>query len=245
MKKHSSVLMLVTRSTIYRVLGLLIVMAAAEAGLFWLRLQQGAIDGNFSLEAVISESRLTWACAAIFLFVTAVLSWGSSTVSGAYTSARLSIPSKMVFLWQCVYNILCYLIFWMVQILVMIALCRVYEAQAPAEFVSNQTVFLAFYRSDFLHSILPFEDTWCWVRNLALVMALGICASRCPGKQSGKFRFHDILAIATVFFFVREIGAAGNYIFMLLLSMLCAGIAVGNVLKKDSAEGVVEGGGSV
>ena len=66
MKKHSSVLMLMARSTIYRVLGLLIVMAVAEAGLFWLRLQQGAIDGNFSLEAVISESRLALACAAIF-----------------------------------------------------------------------------------------------------------------------------------------------------------------------------------
>ena len=230
MKKHSSVFMLMARSTIYRVLGLLIVMAVAEAGLFWLRLQQGAIDGNFSLEAIISESRLSWACAAFFLFVNVILSWGSYTISDAYTAARLSVSGKAVYLWQCIYNSLCYLLFWMVQILIGIGLCRVYEAMAPAEFVSNQTVFLAFYRSNFLHSFLPFEDTWVWVRNILLVVALGICSSRIPGKNRKIGIGSCFLIAATGVFFVQGIGEA---VALIIAAIVCAVPAVVKALSKE------------
>ena len=230
MKKHSSVFMLMARSTIYRVMGLLILMAVAEGGLFWLRLQQGAIDGNFSLEAIISESRLSWACAAFFLFVNVILSWGSYTISDTYTAARLSVSGKTVYLWQCVYNTLCYLLFWMVQILIGIGLCRVYEAMAPAEFVSNQTVFLAFYRSNFLHSFLPFEDTWVWVRNILLVVALGICSSRIPGKNRKIGIGSCFLIAATGVFFVQGIGEA---VALIIAAIVCAVPAVVKALSKE------------
>ena len=230
MKKHSSVFMLMARSTIYRVMGLLILMAVAEGGLFWLRLQQGAIDGNFSLEAIISESRLSWACAAFFLFVNVILSWGSYTISDAYTAARLSVSGKAVYLWQCIYNSLCYLLFWMVQILIGIGLCRVYEAMALAEFVSNQTVFLAFYRSNFLHSFLPFEDTWVWVRNILLVVALGIGSSRIPGKNRKIGIGSCFLIAATGVFFVQGIGEA---VALIIAAIVCAVPAVVKALSKE------------
>ena len=233
MKKHSSVFMLMARSTIYRVLGLLILMTVAEAGLFWLRLQQGAIDGNFSLEAIISESRLSWACAAFFLFVNVILSWGSYTISDTYTAARLSVSGKAVYLWQCVYNMLCYLLFWMVQILIAIGLCRVYEAMAPAEFVSNQTVFLAFYRSKFLHSFLPFEDTWVWIRNILLVVALGVCSSRIPGKNRKIGIGSCFLIAATGVFFVQEIGDTASVVILTISAIICAVPAVVKALSKE------------
>ena len=222
MKKHSSVFMLMARSTIYRVIGLLVVMAVAEAGLFRLRLQQGAIDGNFSLEAIISESRLTWACAAVFLFVNVILSWGSYTISNAYTAARLSVSGRAVYLWQCLYNTLCYLLFWMVQILIAIGLCRMYEVLAPAELVSNQTVFLAFYRSKFLHSFLPFEDTWVWIRNILLIVALGICSSRYPGKGKKVGIASLFLLAATGVFFIQEIGDMTSVLFLIVFAILCS-----------------------
>ena len=222
MKKHSSVFMLMARSTIYRVLGLLVLMAASEAGLFWLRLQQGVIDKNFSLEAVIQESRLSWACAAFFLFVNAILSWGSYTISNTYTSTRLSVSKRAVYFWQCLYNTLCYLLFWMVQILIAIGLCRAYEAMAPAEFVSNQTTFLAFYRSNFLHSFLPFEDTGLWVRNILLIVALGICSSRYPGKGKKVGIASLFLLAATGVFFIQEIGDMTSVLFLIVFAILCS-----------------------
>ena len=233
MKKHSSVFMLMARSTIYRVMGLLILMAVAEGGLFWLRLQQGAIDGNFSLEAIISESRRSWACAAFFLFVNVILSWGSYTISDTYTAARLSVSGKAVYLWQCIYNTLCYLLFWMVQILIGIGLCRVYEALAPAEFVSNQTVFLAFYRSKFLHSFLPFEDTWVWIRNILLVVALGVCSSRIPGKNRKIGIGSCFLIAATGVFFVQEIGDTASVVILTISAIICAVLAVVKDLRKE------------
>ena len=233
MNKNSSVFMLMARSTIYRVLGLLIVMAVAEAGLFWLRLQQGPVDGNFSLEAVITESRLVLACAAIFLCVNVVLSWGSYTISDTYTAARLSVSGKTVFLWQCVYNTLCYLLFWMMQILIGIGLCRMYEVMAPAEYVSNQTVFLAFYRSKFLHSFLPFEDTWIWFRNALLIVSLGICSSRVPGKNRKIGIGACILLAATGVFFVQEIGDMTSVLFLVIAAVLCG---IPSVLKALSKE---------
>lgn len=188
------------------------------------------IDGNFSLEAIISESRLSWACAAFFLFVNVILSWGSYTISDTYTAARLSVSGKAVYLWQCIYNSLCYLLFWMVQILIGIGLCRVYEAMAPAEFVSNQTVFLAFYRSNFLHSFLPFEDTWVWVRNILLVVALGICSSRIPGKNRKIGIGSCFLIAATGVFFVQGIGEA---VALIIAAIVCAVPAVVKALSKE------------
>ena len=233
MKKHSSVWMLMARSTIYRVIGLLIVMAVAEAGLFWLRFQQGAIDGNFSLEAMFSESRLSWACAACFLFVHVILSWGSYTISNTYTASRLSVSGKAVYVWQCLYNTLCYVLFWMVQILIAIGLCRVYEAMAPAEFVSNQTVFLAFYRSKFLHSFLPFEDTWVWIRNILLVIASGICSSRQPGRNKKVGIGSCVLLASSGVFFVQEIGDMTSVWILIVAAVLCAVPAMVRVFGKE------------
>ena len=159
-----------------------------------------------------------------------ILSWGSYTISDTYTAARLSVSGKAVYLWQCIYNTLCYLLFWMVQILIGIGLCRVYEAMAPAEFVSNQTVFLAFYRSKFLHSFLPFEDTWVWVRNILLVVALGVCSSRIPGKNRKIGIGSCFLIAATDVFFVQGIGEA---VALIITAIVCAVPAVVKALSKE------------
>ena len=121
----------------------------------------------------------------------------------------------------------------MVQILIGIGLCRVYEAMAPAEFVSNQTVFLAFYRSKFLHSFLPFEDTWVWIRNILLVVALGVCSSRKPGKNRKIGIGSCFLIAATGVFFVQEIGDTASVVILTIATIICAVPAVVKALSKE------------
>ena len=207
-KKHFSVFMLMARSTIYKILGLFVLMAAAEGALFWLALGRGPTDSGFSLERVVQGSRMVWVFGICFLLLTALLSWACRQVSGSYTAMRLSVSGGWVAFWQSVYNVLCYLLFWAVQILIAVVLCRVYTARAPAEYVTGQTVFLAFYRSKFLHSLLPFEDAVFWVRNAAFALTLGICAARRPGWADRSVWGQIILTAVVVGFFLRGIGEA-------------------------------------
>lgn len=237
MKKHLSVLMLMARSTINKLLGLLALMAAVEGALFWLTLRRSCADGSFSLKLVIGDSHISWAFGAAFLLMTLLLSLtgceGKSRCG--YTLRRLSVSERWVFVWQSVYNVLCYLLLWAVQILTVIALCRLYEVKAAPEYVSGQTVFLAFYRSGFLHALLPFEETVFWVRNAVFAVTLGICAARFPMAQRRGKRFTELIVLAcgVLGLFSWEIGAFGNCFFAIVFALFCAGIAICRALGVE------------
>ncbi len=223
MKKHVSVFMLMARSTICRVLGLLALMAAVEGGLFWLALQRGSTYGDFSLELVIRNSRMIWVFGVGFVLLTVLLSRACRQISGSYTALRLSVSRRWVFFWQSVYNVLCYVLFWAVQILIALALASLYTHQAPAGYVSGQTVFLAFYRSDFLHSLLPFEDVLFWVRNGIMALSLGVCAARRPCRAERGVWAQIILTAVVVVFFSRGIGAAlGGLVAVVIAAAIAA-----------------------
>lgn len=217
MKKHLSVFMLMARSTVYKIIVLLAVMAAVEGGLFWLALSRGPTSSGFSLERVVQDGRMVWVFGICFLLLTVLLSRACRRISGSYTALRLSVSGGWVAFWQSVYNVLCYLLFWAVQILIAVVLCRLYTARAPAEYVTGQTVFLAFYRSKFLHSLLPFEDAVFWVRNLVMALALGVCAARRPGRADRGIWGHIVLIAVVVGFFLRGIGNAAAGLFAVLV----------------------------
>lgn len=237
MKKHLSVFMLMARSSIYKIFGLFALTAAVEGVLFWLTLRRDFAYGSFGLELVVEDSHISWVFGAGFLLMTLLLSLtgceGKSRCG--YTLRRLSVSERWVFVWQCVYNVLCYLLLWAVQILTAIALCRLYEAKAAPEYVSGQTVFLAFYRSDFLHSLLPFEETVFWVRNAVFAVTLGICAARFPMAQRKGKRFTELIVLAcgVLGLFSREIGAFGSCSFSIVFALFCAGIAIGRALGVE------------
>lgn len=237
MKKHLSVFMLMARSSIYKILGLLALMAAVEGALFCFVLSRGDVGGAYSLELMIQQSHILWVFGAGFLLMTLLLALtgceGKSKCG--YTLKRLSVSERWVFFWQSVYNVLCYLLLWAVQILIAVALCRLYEGLAAPEYVSGQTVFLAFYRSDFLHSLLPFEDAVFWVRNAAFALSLGVCAARFPLAQRAGKRFTEVIVLVCGVFwlFSREIGAFGSCVLATCFSLFCAGIAVSCALGVE------------
>lgn len=146
MKRHLSIWMLMARSTICKVLGLLLALAAADGVLFALTLRQDT--SILGLEQVLAESHLS----------------------------------------------------------IVLAMCRVYAAQDP-DMVNSQTVFLAFYRVPFLHSLLPLADGWRYVRNAVLCAALGVCAAAFPVQQrQGNRGFAAVILTAlTVLFFVQPV----------------------------------------
>lgn len=244
MKKHISVFMLMARCTIYRILGLLAVMVAAETGLFWLALKKGVSEEGFGLEYVISQSHIEIVFLAFFIFVTILLlaSTGYETKGKHYfTLMRLSTSRREVFFWQSIYNMICYLLFWAVQVLAVVLLCFIYVENAPPEYVTGQTIFLAFYRNDFLHSLLPFEDILFWIRNLLICMALGFGTAQYPMEEyKPKKSFGAFWGFLFVFF-IGELGDYTNCISMSVFALWCIINENYRVYKEEKAvRGMVE-----
>lgn len=233
MKKYGSVFALFTRSTMYRLFILLFGMAAAEAALFWVAMQTPA-----SLEATFTQSRIPWACAIFFVLFAAVLA-RSGCDRGAktgYTLRRLRIGHKSVFFCQSAYNAACYFIFWAVQTAIVFALFRYYTAAADASYVGSQSVLLAFYRDDFLHSLLPLEETSRYVRNGILAVCLGITTAYFPMRQRAeKTAFEPIaLVCLTLPFFPGGMGSFDGDMLLSVVALSLVAVVLWHVFEQEA-----------
>lgn len=238
MREHLSVLMLMARSTIYKVLGIFFLMAAAEGGLFYLALNRAVATeapgaGSLEMEGpqmnitgmeqVFQQSRIIWIFALTFLLITALLCLTGTEFGGkqGYTLRRLSIPERTIFLWQAFYNTCCFFLLWAVQLFIVLALCKLYAEKMDPVAVTQQTVFLAFYRNSFLHSLLPLAEISRYARNVLLVLGLGISSAYFPFRQRrGETGVQVIILTAiALIFFSRSMGSLGGDIFVIVLSL--------------------------
>ena len=239
MKKHLSVLMLISRSTIYQILGILLIMVVVEGTLFYFALNRMMTSEVVGLELAFQQSRIPWVCALGFLLVTALLCLTGCEFGGkqGYTLRRLSVSERSVFLWQAFYNTCCFFLFWAVQLFIILALCRLYIERIDSAVVNNQTVFLAFYRNDFLHSLLPLAEISRYVRNIFLILGLGIASAYFPIRQrrGGIGAGIIVLSAVTLLFFSHGMGYLGSDILVILLSIATAAIALNGALSEEAA----------
>lgn len=212
MKKYLSVLLLLAQHTLYPILGVLLGMVGVETVLFYFMLRKGPVN----LEQAFSQSGIVFVFGTAYLIILVLLYLTGCEFGGkqSYTLRRLSVCERSVFLWQGAYNSICLLLLWAVQVAMALALCNVYLSMTTSAFTSGQTVFLAFYRSPFLHSLLPLADVSRYVRNLCSILALGFTGAGLSFRQRrGKKGFAAILvAIVTLVCFQRDLGNLnGNY----------------------------------
>ena len=130
------------------------------------------------------------------------------------------------------------LLLWMVQMATAFALCRWYLALAEPEFVSNQTVFLAFYRSKFLHGLLPLAESSAWVRNFFVVLGLGCASAYFPYLQRrGKFSVSVLLLLViSIIWFPRNVGIAAGDFWVIFSSVAVIGWIVYKVFIKEGEQ---------
>ena len=259
MKKHLSVFMLISRSTIYKVIALFVAMAALEGALFYISLDKAltrpiaensvglqGLQGvqnlqaqqPVGLESLFTKSLIPWVFAVAFLLLTVLLcltgcEFGSKQ---GYTLGRLSISGRSIFMWQALYNTICFFLLWAVQLAVALALCKLYIAKIPTEAVSGQTVLLAFYRNSFLHSLLPLDETSRYICNVFLIIGLGTSSAGFPFKQRrGKFGVNVALLVSTcLVFFTRSMGGFGNDILMILIAITVAAESIYRACKGET-----------
>lgn len=234
MKQHLSVLMLAARSTVYKLLGLLLVMAAVEGALFYLVLNRLLHGELISLEQVVNQSRMPLVCGVCFLLLCVMLSLTGCEYSGSklqYTIKRLSVREETTVLWWAVYNTVCFLAFWAVQLLIAVLLCRLYVAKVDPVSVSGQTIFLAFYRDKFLHSLLPLEEISRYIRNALLICGLGASAACFSFRQRHGQKGIAIVALAavTLGYFSRPMGSFGSDLVMAIMAVAVAAVAIAGI----------------
>lgn len=197
MKKHISVFMLCIRATLLPMLLVLILASVIQTVMFSGELenviaisQSRTGESVYGLESVFGWTSIPLVSAAALILLTVILyipgtAFGSQT---SYTLSRLQISEKSVFVWQAVYNSLALLLFWAAQAILMFALCKWYDISLETS--TNQTVFLALYRDEFLHSMLPLHEISRSIRNIAFCIGLGATTAYGTHKQrTGKPSF--------------------------------------------------------
>lgn len=236
--KYFSIFGLTARASFFKVILISILTAVSESSLFWLKMKKDVFPLFANglnlpvpqLEKVISESFLSFAFAIGFIVVTLTLAeFGcEKNTKSLYTFQRLSITERGFFYCQAIYNVMTYVIFWAIQAATLYLICLWYANSVPTEYVGNQTVFLAFYRSDFLHSVLPMSEISVWIRNIILIIGLAFSAAEYPFKQRRKKFGATVfgLGIYAGIFFCTEFGTGINTFFMIIFSLGCMAEAI-------------------
>lgn len=171
MKRYRSIFMLLSRSVFYKLLAVFFETAALHTAVYFLLRDQRNIEAiyeHWSMQVVFGAG----------LILTAVLLISTLSQSASkldYTIRRLRVGRKELCLCQAGFNAACFLMFWAAEIFVALLLCRLWVSGQDG--LSHQTVYLAFYRSELLHSLLPLDDVSRWVRNFVVFIGLGICSA--------------------------------------------------------------------
>ncbi len=244
MKKYLSIFELFARNTIYKILFVLVLMAAVQTGLFyksmhaWIPVDLYDVDfqaiEHYSLEWMVDESKLLWFTGVAFVCITAILCRNCCNVGSksSYTIRRLQVTEKCIFVMQSLYNIACYLLLSGVQTVVLFGLGNYYVQTAGS--VTNQTLFLAFYRNEFMHSMLPLEGTAHWIMNMLIIVSCGISAAVFTYlTRRGKVAWSLLVVVACVVLgYVQELGSQMNMVTAILTVSIAGFSAYYHVFKK-------------
>ena len=246
MRQLLSVLMLMTRSTLHKILLILAAMAAVQSSLFFFVLHN-AMERytetsliSTRLDFLFSESRLILFFGLAFLLTTAVLVLIPCDLKGrqSYTWKRLSVPERGIFFRRAFYNSCCYFLLWGIQLILVLGLSAVYLKVQIPDAVDTQTVMLAFYRNEFLHSLLPLADVQNLIRNFILCVGLGFAAAVFPLRLRKRKPGLEILCLVplSLIFFRSEMGDMGSSMVLGMMSLLVILLSVRFIYRKEDTD---------
>ena len=216
MKKYLSVFSLIAQNSIYRIFGILLLLAAADGVLawYWLYVEHYGLsnlfrngNGGFGLVLAI-----------VFAMVALVQIRRGDIYSGpqGYTMMRLAISEKAVVLLQIVYNMLVWLILWGMQVLIIFLIFKIDSrfGENAGDPLAGQQIYLLFYISPLLHSLLPMEETAAWIANVLIIIELSVAGAywtilRREKKSTGEI---FIGYFSVLLLFRRELGSVSNLI---------------------------------
>lgn len=228
---------LLARSSIYKILAVLVVMVPAEVILFYRSIKTERAYGTeyHTLTAAVESSHI----AAVFLvalglvYFTLVRRSGQLDSASSGTMLRLRLSGSRIFRIKAAYNLACLVLLFAVQIWLCIWLVGVYGREAETVYASPQRLFLAFYRIDFLHCLLPMAEVGKWVRNILLLLSFAVEAGR-----AGKTEYAPPILLygVTASWFVSSLGGNGIDWICIILYTVVIVVNVRQVRRKEREE---------
>lgn len=185
MKKEWSVLMLVVRSSINKILVVLVGMSVLQIGFFSFVVKRHALEKVILLEKIIEIGQIQPIFYIGFFLIGIILAWaeGRKGSQWEYTLWRLGISRERVFFLWSAYNIWCFFVLFAVEIFLVIGMGNFYLEGMDVTNRSSQSLFLAFWRNDFLHSLLPLSEGSRWIRNELFAVLLGLGITYFGGEE--------------------------------------------------------------
>lgn len=232
MKRYVSVFEMIARSSIYKVLAIIGVMIIVQAVCFSLSMMS---PSGLSIESCIDQSHYSLIFKIAYILVTIVIVFPGMNIGSvqSYTLQRLRIKEKRIFWLQSLYNFLAYVLLWGGQLVMVLVNIIVYQKNLPAgAVISNQTFVMAFYRNDFMHSILPLEDVsgW-WVLVLFGITSAFVTAETTKIQREGKFGVELVLLLAAVVIsFPRALGYDLTFP-LIAITVVCCGTGMRWLVK--------------
>ena len=242
MRQHLSVLMVAVRSTMYKTAGIILLMAAAETAVFLMQLQKKMADGQLvPLGEFIDTSGIPLISGVAFLLLCGILSLVGYEISGSrmrYTIRRFSVREETTTLLWAGHNMIALFIFWAAQLGIVLLLSYLYIDFMEPVYSNRQTLFLAFHRSGFLHSLLPLEEVSRLLRNFSLIISIGIAAACFSLRQRRGQRGIAVAVLAALTFlsFIGDIGQLGWDLNMTLLMLIVAAYLLYWIFRGENNE---------
>ena len=248
MRKYISIFELFTRSTIYKILPVLVAMGTTQIFMFhkamleWFPADSYHLDFQaieyYTLEYMMDRSKSEIFLGIAFVAITAILCWNGFDIGSksSYTIQRLQVTEKKIFVMQSIYNSLCYLLLLGAQIGVFFIQGRLYAARAGH--LTNQSLFLAYYRNDFMHSVLPLEGTARWWINILIVLGCGIMTAMFTYLQRrGKTAGALLVVVACVLFsFVQKLGEVLGFMIVVIIWLIVSFQVYWNMIQKKEGK---------
>ena len=231
-KSCGSVFALYARASMVKLLILLILIAVLQTEAFYV-LSKNCLRLD---EAFIASERVSAIIAAagymLFVFVTDRSVIGKSTKT-VYTMKRLKIGEWTSLAVHTLYCILMLLVFWGVQVLVILTEYKLFTAGTTgASGFRDIDLFMITYRSKLLHGFLPLDDTTLLLRNITAIVFQALAISERHLIASYSYRKKLDLVYTTALWIVLTFPSAiggdmQNLLgYFIILSSSVAGIAV-------------------
>lgn len=223
---------LLAGSSIYKILAVLTVMGIAEGMLFCshIRVKGDSFTEYRTLTAAVEGSHISLIFVVALGLICFLLAWteGRLDAKSSGTMLRLRLSGSRIFWIRAAYNAACLVLLFVVQIWLCIWFVGIYERMAGA---APQRLFLAFYRLDFLHCLLPMADGGRWVRNILLLCAFAVGTA---GRME-KTEYVPLILLynLTAVWFVSPLGGRMTDWLAMLLYVMMAVVTVWRVYKAE------------